>query len=51
MKNRYLLALIGGCLLFIGFNLSVTGCGKKGDLVRPGAPEPQQSSPKEPKPD
>jgi len=51
MKKRYLLALIGGCLLFISFNMSITGCGKKGDLVRPGASEQQQTSPKKSKPD
>jgi predicted small lipoprotein YifL len=44
MKNHHLLTLIGGCLLLIIFNFSITGCGQKGDLIRPGSDESQQSS-------
>ncbi len=42
MKNT--LTIIGFCLLFIGLSLNVTGCGKKGDLVRPVPPDQQQES-------
>jgi predicted small lipoprotein YifL len=44
MKNHFLPGLIGVYLLFTSLSLSVTGCGKKGDLVRPVPGEQQQSS-------
>ena len=36
------LTIIGACLLFIGLNLNLMGCGKKGDLVRPVPPDQQE---------
>jgi len=40
--------LIGLCLLFTGLSMSVTGCGKKGDLIRPVPAKEQQTLPEEP---
>jgi predicted small lipoprotein YifL len=44
----YLSTLIGLGLLFVSLSVSVTGCGKKGDLIRPVPPSVQQTLQEEP---
>ncbi|MDM8559517.1 lipoprotein [Candidatus Parabeggiatoa sp. HSG14] len=44
MKTYFLKMLVGLCLLLISLSISMTGCGRKSDLVRPLPPEKQQTS-------
>jgi predicted small lipoprotein YifL len=44
LKTYFSITLVGLYILFISLSISVTGCGKKGDLVRPLPPEKQQTS-------
>jgi len=41
LKNYPLAALIGLCLLAVSLSMSMMGCGKKGELVRPVPTEDQ----------
>jgi predicted small lipoprotein YifL len=52
LKNYPLTALIGLCLLAVSLSMSMMGCGKKGELVRPVPTEvkPAQENEKPPAP-
>ncbi|EDN70581.1 hypothetical protein BGP_4008 [Beggiatoa sp. PS] len=42
MKTDSLLKFIGLCFLLINLSITVIGCGKKGDLIRPVPPEEEE---------
>jgi predicted small lipoprotein YifL len=50
LKNYPLTALIGLCLLAVCLSISMMGCGKKGELVRPAATEDQPAQENEDQP-
>ena len=52
LKIYPLTALIGLCLLAVSLSMSMVGCGKKGELVRPAPTEdqPAQENEKQPVP-
>jgi len=42
LKTDSLLKFIGLCFLLINLSITVIGCGKKGDLIRPVPPEEEE---------
>ena len=51
LKNYFLTARIGLCLLVVSLSMSMMGCGKKGELVRPVPTEDQPAQENEEQPD
>jgi predicted small lipoprotein YifL len=43
LKTDSLLKFIGSCLLLTHLSITVIGCGKKGDLIRPEPPEEKET--------